>query len=133
VIAAALIINVIGLTIVSISTQLPFLAFGMLFTGAGYVIILQTLTAWYKNLYPEEQRGQFEGIKQLFFVCIPMIIGPMISNYIITNYGTVAVVDGKTGMVPNEILMSVSAVLTLVTFLPLIPAGKLLTHRTNMK
>lgn len=133
VIAAALILNMIGLFIISKSSWLPSLAFGMLSTGAGYVIILQTLTAWYKNLYPEEQRGQFEGIKQLFFVCIPMIIGPMISNYIITQHGIYVVVDGKEGMIPNETLFTVSAVLTLVTFLPLAPAGRILTQRTKQK
>jgi MFS family permease len=133
VIAIALLINVLGLSMISLSTQLISLAFGMLLTGAGYVIILQTLTAWYKNLYPEEQRGQFEGIKQLFFVCIPMIIGPLISNLIIKNYGIRAVVDGEEGMIPNEILFAVSAVFTLLTFLPLLPAGKLLSQRNTMK
>ncbi len=131
VIGAALILNTIGLSIICISSLLPSLAFGMLLTGAGYVIILQTLTAWYKNLYPEEQRGQFEGIKQLFFVCIPMIIGPMISNFIISNYGIYTKVDGKEGMIPNETLFAVSAVLTLITFLPLVPAGRLLSKRTK--
>lgn len=133
VIAIALLINVLGLSMISLSEQLISLAFGMLLTGAGYVIILQTLTAWYKNLYPEEQRGQFEGIKQLFFVCIPMIIGPLISNLIIKNYGIYAVVDGEEGMIPNEILFAVSAVFTLLTFLPLLPAGKLLSQRNPMK
>lgn len=131
VIGVALILNTIGLSIICISSLLPSLAFGMLLTGAGYVIILQTLTAWYKNLYPEEQRGQFEGIKQLFFVCIPMIIGPMISNFIISNYGIYTKVDGKEGMIPNETLFAASAVLTLITFLPLVPAGRLLTKRTK--
>jgi MFS family permease len=133
VIAIALLINVLGLSMISLSEQLISLAFGMLLTGAGYVIILQTLTAWYKNLYPEEQRGQFEGIKQLFFVCIPMIIGPLISNLIIKNYGIHAVVDGEEGMIPNEILFAVSAVFTLLTFLPLLPAGRLLSQRNTMK
>ena len=132
VISVALLINVIGLSIIGFSSHLISLACGMLLTGAGYVIILQTLTAWYKNLYPEEQRGQFEGIKQLFFVCIPMIIGPMISNLIIKNFGIYAMVDGKEGMIPNELLFTVSAVLTLVTFLPLLPAGRLLSQRKVM-
>lgn len=129
VIAGALVVNVIGLIIITASNILITLGIGMLLTGAGYVIILQTLTAWFKNLYPEEQRGQFEGIKQLFFVCIPMIIGPTISNIIITNFGVEKVVNGETGMIPNEILFAVSAVLTLVTFLPLLPAGKLFDER----
>jgi MFS family permease len=111
------------------SNVLITLGIGMLLTGIGYVIILQTLTAWFKNLYPEEQRGQFEGIKQIFFVCVPMIIGPAISNVVITNFGVDTVVDGVAGKVPNEILFAVSAVLTLITFLPLIPAGKLFQNR----
>jgi MFS family permease len=129
VIAVALLINIMGLVIISLSHALAFLGLGMLLTGIGYVIILQTLTAWFKNLYPEEQRGQFEGIKQLFFVCIPMIVGPTISNLVIRNFGVEGVVNGKTGMIPNEILFAVSAVLTLITFLPLIPAKKLFQER----
>lgn len=129
IISVALLINFIGLIIISISNALITLGIGMLLTGIGYVIILQTLTAWYKNLYPEEQRGQFEGIKQVFYVCIPMIIGPTISNIVITYFGIKGVVNGVVGMIPNEILFAVSAVLTLITFLPLLSAGRLLAER----
>lgn len=129
VIAIALVFNIIGLVIICFNSHLIILGIGMLLAGTGYVIILQTLTAWFKNLYPEEQRGQFEGIKQLFFVCIPMIVGPAISNFVVSRFGTEGIVDGKTGMIPNETLFAVSAVVTLFTFLPLIPAGKLLLHR----
>ena len=129
VIAVTLVINIIGLITVSLSNSLLPLGIGMLLAGTGYVIILQTLTAWFKNLYPEDQRGQFEGIKQMFFVCIPMIIGPAISNFVVMNYGTPGVVEGEAGMLPNASLFAVSAVLTLLTYLPLIPAGKLLANR----
>lgn len=124
VLSLALLINVVGLITVGISSTIPILGIGMLLTGTGYVILFQTITAWYKNLYPEEQRGQFEGIKQLFYVCIPMIIGPSISNYIINNFGVEGIVNGKAGMIPNETLMFVSAGLTLLTYLPLIPASR---------
>lgn len=133
VIRVALIINIMGLIIISFSHLLITLGFGMLLSGIGYVIILQTLTAWFKNLYPDDQRGQFEGIKQLFFVCIPMIIGPAVSNIVIHNFGVQGVVNGKEGMIPNGILFAVSAVLTLLTFLPLIPAGKLFNQRKSRR
>lgn len=133
VIRRALVINIIGLAVISLNRQLVILGFGMLLTAIGYVIILQTLTAWFKNLYPEDQRGQFEGIKQLFFVCIPMLIGPAISNIIIRNFGTEGVVNGKAGIIPNEILFAASAVLAAFTFLPLIPAGKLFINRRSQK
>jgi MFS family permease len=129
VIRVALIFNIAGLVTVSFSHVIITLGLGMLLTAIGYVIILQTLTAWFKNLYPVDQRGQFEGIKQLFFVCIPMIIGPTISNIVISNFGVEGVVNGKEGMIPNEVLFAVSAGLTLLTFLPLLPAGKLFIAR----
>jgi MFS family permease len=131
VISVALVINVIGLIVISLSKALLSLGFGMLLAGIGYVIILQTLTAWFKNLYPEEQRGQFEGIKQIFFVCIPMIVGPAIANVVINRFGVAGVINGEAGMIPNEMLFAVSAVLTLVTFLPLKRAGKLMMDRKN--
>ncbi|MGB4661500.1 MAG: MFS transporter [Mobilitalea sp.] len=133
VISVALILNILGLIVISISGHLLSLGIGMLLAGIGYVLILQTLTAWFKNLYPEDQRGQFEGIKQLFFVCMPMIIGPAISNIVITNFGVAGVVNGEAGMIPNEILFVVSAVLTLLTFLPLLPAERLFQDRKNRK
>lgn len=133
IISAALLVNVAGLIVISISKTMIVLGSGMLLSGIGYVIILQTLTAWYKNLYPEDQRGQFEGIKQIFYVCIPMIIGPAISNVVITKFGVEGVINGESGMIPNEMLFVVSAVVTLLTFLPLIPAGKLLAKRKTCK
>lgn len=131
ILSLALAVDIVGLIVIGLNHSIVLLGIGMLLTGTGYVIILQTLTAWYKNLYPEEQRGQFEGIKQIFFVCIPMIVGPIISNLIISNYGVEGVVNGKLGLIPNEILFLASAGLTMITFLPLIPAGRLLQKRKS--
>ncbi len=132
-ISGALVVNVLGLIVISSSKSILVLGIGMLLSGIGYVIILQTLTAWYKNLYPEDQRGQFEGIKQIFYVCIPMIVGPLISNVIINNFGIKGVVNGEAGMIPNEILFVASALITSLTFLPIIPAGKLFVKRRRIE
>lgn len=132
VISIALIVNAIGLIIISSKPMVLFLCVGMLLTGIGYVLILQTITAWFKNLYPDEQRGQFEGVKQIFFVCIPMIIGPNIASFIIHRWGVSGIVNGKVGMIPNEMLFVISTVVTLLTFLPLIPAGKHLKNRKSL-
>lgn len=93
--------------------------------GIGYILVLQSLTAWMKNLYPEEQRGQFEGIKQIFFVCIPMITGPAIATQVINRMGVEMEVSGTMGMVPAPSLFLVSALLTLFTLIPLAAAGRL--------
>ena len=125
VISGALACNTAGLMLVSFSQRLPILLIGVFGAGIGYILVLQTLTAWMKNLYPEEQRGQFEGIKQIFFVCIPMIAGPAIAAPVINHLGVEREVNGVLGMVPAPSLFFISALLTLLTLIPLIVAAKL--------
>lgn len=129
VILTALIYNMAGLVMVSISQSLVVLLIGVFGAGIGYILVLQALTAWMKNLYPEEQRGQFEGIKQIFFVCVPMIIGPAIATQVINRMGVEMEVSGTVGMVPGPSLFLVSAVLTLFTLIPLAAAGKMNRQR----
>lgn len=124
VILAALICNTAGLLLVSLSQSLVVLLIGVFGAGIGYILVLQALTAWMKNLYPEDQRGQFEGIKQIFFVCVPMIIGPAIATQVINRLGVEMEVSGTVGMVPGPSLFLVSAALTLLTLIPLAAAGK---------
>lgn len=129
VIVFSLVCNTLGLLLVSLSQNLPVLLIGVFGAGIGYILTLQALTAWMKNLYPEEQRGQFEGIKQIFFVCIPMIAGPAIAAPVIRLLGVEREVSGTLGMVPSPSLFLISAALTLLTLIPLYTAGKLSRQR----
>jgi MFS family permease len=92
--------------------------------GAGYIVILQTLTVWSKQLYPADSRGQFEGIRILFFVLIPMVIAPFISNPIIKQSGKFLDEYGFTEYLPTHTLFLVAAGLVLLTFIPLLFAKK---------
>ncbi|MEK5479485.1 MFS transporter [Paenibacillus sp. FSL R5-0407] len=124
VILFAVLANVTGLLIISRFSSHFVLLIGIFGAGIGYVLMMQTVTAWVKNLYPEQQRGQFEGIRMVFAVCLPMVIGPLLSGFVITQYGVHRVIDGVSGMVPTETLFLVSALVTILTVLPLIPAGR---------
>lgn len=131
VILAVLSFNTAGLILVSLSQALPVLLAGVFGAGVGYILVLQSLTAWMKNLYPEHQRGQFEGIKQIFFVCVPMIVGPAIATQVINRLGVEMVVNGAAGMVPQPNLFAISAALTALTLLPLTVARRLCRRRIS--
>jgi MFS family permease len=132
--AAAVVINSLGVGIMglfvrpdNINTQSlfnPVLFIGIFLLGTGYVLFLQAITAWSKPLYPVDARGQFEGIRILFFVLIPMIIAPLIANPIIKRSGEFVDENGFTEYLPTHTLLTTGAVLVLLTFLPLIPAWK---------
>lgn len=103
VIAAAVGCNLLGLLGVSFPRR-SFRCLSVCSAPArGYILVLQALTAWIKNLYPEDQRGQFEGVKQLFFVCVPMIVGPAIATPVINAFGVEKIVNGVAGMCPATV------------------------------
>ena len=121
IVLVALAVSFVGLFIVSYAgaSSVPLLLLGMLLAGAGYVLILQTITAWLKNLYPETQRGQFEGIRLIFFVCIPMVLGPAIGTPIVTHLGKTVMVSGNPQVVPTGVLFRISALVSMLTLVPL--------------
>jgi predicted MFS family arabinose efflux permease len=123
----AIIVDIIGLIILYFATasNLVLLLIGVVLAGVGYVLISQTLTIWVKRLYPEDNRGQFEGVRIVFFVLIPMVLGPVIANPIIKNYGKPIIVDGKAGMAPTSILFIVAAIIALITIIPIYYANRI--------
>jgi MFS family permease len=104
--------------------NLPSLIAGVVLAGAGYLIQMQTLTVWTKKLYPETSRGQFEGVRIVFAVLIPMVLGPAIASPLIDRFGIPIVVDGKEGLAPSRALFLAGAFFAIISLLPLLFANK---------
>ena len=102
----------------------PVMLIGVFLIGVGYVVFLQTISVWAKGLYPKEAKGQFEGIRILFFVLIPMVVAPLIATPIIKKNGEIVNEFGLTEYLPTEVLFLVGAGVSLIVFLPLIMAAR---------
>jgi MFS family permease len=76
--------------------------------------------AWLKDLLPEENRGKFLGVRMIFWIAIPMVIGPAIGSWLIQNYGIPTTLNGEAGFIPVPILFQVTAVIALLSLIPLI-------------
>ncbi len=111
----------------------PALLGGIFLIGVGYVLMLQTLTVWSKQLYPEDARGQFEGIRILFYVLIPMVVAPLISNPVIKRSGEFVDENGFTQYLPTHTLFLVTSVFVLLTLLPLAFASRHHNRRIAQK
>lgn len=134
----AIIINMIGLWILALfirpgnvdtqslfSSQNFLLFFAIFLAGAGYVLVMQSMTMWVKQLYPQDSRGQFEGIRVLFFTLIPMIIGTVIGNIIIKNgVGSIVNEYGITENIPTESIYLWAALLLIIPIIPLVFSAK---------
>nr|MCR5278542.1 MFS transporter [Lachnospiraceae bacterium] len=133
-VAVAVVFNIAGLLILGLFVRPdtvntatifnPVMVIGILFIGIGYVTFLQTVSVWAKGLYPQEAKGQFEGIRILFFVLIPMIIAPLVSNPIIKASGEITNDYGLKEYLPNETLFLVAAGVSLIIYVPLFFAAK---------
>ena len=118
-IAASVAFSAAGLVLLALAgAKIPILLIGILLVGVGYVLVLQTTTAWAKNLYPENSRGQFEGVRIVFFVLIPMVLGPSAANLVISRWGVPVTIDGAAGMAPSTALFWLAAAIILLTLLP---------------
>jgi hypothetical protein len=145
--AAGVIINASGLLIINSFVRPDTVDVSAIFTnaniplilavfliGAGYILIMQTMTMWVKQLYPQKNRGQFEGIRILTFVLLPMLAGTIIGNIIIKNGpGTIINEFGFTENIPTEAIFQWALVLLIPVFVPLFFASALYYKRLKGK
>ena len=112
--------TVLGLAVLGLSgTNIALIELGVIVAGVGYVLMMQTTTAWAKNLYPEAQRGQFEGVRIIFYVLVPMVLGPSGASLVIERFGVPVTINGAAGMSPSNVLFYIAAALSLLTLVPL--------------
>jgi hypothetical protein len=80
---------------------------------------------WMKSLYPEESRGQFEGIRIVAFTLLPMVFGTSIGNMVVkSGAGTTVNAQGIVENIPTESIFFWAAILMVICFIPLYAASK---------
>lgn len=114
----ALMISSLGFLFVSFAHSMIVLCAAIFVMAFGLVAKLIVSGAWIKDLTPPAQAGQFQGIRMIFWVLLPMVIGPFIGERIITAFGQAIVVDGKAGFLPTHWIFVAAALATLIALLP---------------
>ncbi len=116
----AVVAEMIGLILFSLSKSL----LPLLVTGICWLIPLTAWTiatgTWSKDLFPEDQRGQFAGYYLFFWVMLPMIRGPLTGGWLGTHYGIPTVLNGQAGFIPTPLLFQVAGIGTLLAAIPLL-------------
>ncbi|MDR2974435.1 MAG: MFS transporter [Propionibacteriaceae bacterium] len=143
--AVAIGLNIVGLLVISLLVRpdsvdstgpfhvanLPMFV-GVFLAGAGYILVIQSMTMWVKQLYPEHSRGQFEGVRILFFTLLPMAIGTIIGNVIVkSGAGTITNEYGITENIPTEAIFTWASGLALLAFIPLVATARLYRRRVG--
>ncbi len=118
-IAVAIIVSSLGGILLSLVRSLPLLALTGLLWQAFSVAASIASVAWLKDLLPEESRGKFLGIRMIFWIAIPMVIGPWIGSTLIQNFGIPTVTNGQAGFIPVPIIFQVGSAVALLSLIPL--------------
>jgi len=118
-------------TTVFASANIPLLIC-VFFVGAGLILFTQSMNMWVKQLFPEDNRGQFEGIRLLSFMLIPMSVGTLIGNAVIRRgAGSVVNEFGIVEHIPTEAIFQWAAVLLIPIVIPLFFASRRYYNRVR--
>lgn len=119
---ASVILFIAGLVITGINDKsLAGFGIGMLITMAGYGCFMILLGATIRDFTPEDKTGMFQGIRMIFMVLIPMVIGPVIGKEIckisaITYTNEYGVVQSA----PGAVMFFAAAAVSVLILLPVI-------------
>ncbi len=115
----ATIVSSLGGILLSLVNSLPLLALTGLLWQAFSVAMGIASVAWLKDLLPEQSRGKFLGIRMIFWIAIPMVVGPWVGSTLIQNFGAPTILNGQAGFIPAPIIFQVGSVISLLALIPL--------------
>lgn len=117
--AVALVMSALGGILLSFSRGLLTLALsGFLWQGFAVAVSIASV-AWLKDLLPEQNRGKFLGIRMIFWVAVPMVVGPAIGSALIRSYGIPTILNGQAGFIPVPVIFQVGSAIALLGLIPL--------------
>jgi len=99
----------------------PGLIIGGIILMTGYLVSTAVLGAKVRDYTPEKEVGLFQGVRMIFTVLVPMVIGPLIGSGLCRIGGTPYQNEyGQTVYPPNKWLFLVTGIVFLCAVVPVI-------------
>ena len=88
----------------------------------GYGMLMIMLNAAVRDFTPEDKVGLFQGVRMIFVVLLPMVIGPTIGNFTIRYFETVPYVNdyGVTTQCPGRSMFLAAAIVSVFILIPVL-------------
>ncbi|MEG2234684.1 MAG: MFS transporter [Oscillospiraceae bacterium] len=87
---------------------------------SGYMLVTAIISAMVRDYTPKDKAGHFQGIRMIFFVMLPMLIGPYIGAAVIKNSGETYEELGVVKSVPTPMIFLASALVLLLVIVPIL-------------
>lgn len=109
-----------GLLILSTSTNLPIMLIGIAPTVIGYLILAIQLNASIRDFIPMGMAGRFQGIRMIFMVLLPMVIGPVLGDIACRNSNITYVNEYNVEtIVPSAAMFLYAAIVAVLAIIPI--------------
>ncbi len=113
-----------GLAILSTSTNFIVVLIGIAPTLIGYVVLQIQLSASVRDYIPEDKVGLFQGIRMIFAVLIPMVVGPWIGDIACRTSNLTIIEYGVEKLVPSTSMFLYAAVVSVFVLAPILLLAK---------
>lgn len=87
---------------------------------SGYMLVTAAVNAVVRDYTPSDSVGHFQGVRMIFAVLLPMIIGPFIGSAVIKSGGETYIDLGQVKTVPTPDIFLAAAVALVPVIIPVI-------------
>lgn len=91
---------------------------------SGYMLVTAILSAIIRDYTPKDKVGLFQGIRMIFAVLLPMVIGPYIGAAVIRGSGATYEELGVVKSVPTPAVFLAAAVVLILVVIPVLALRK---------
>lgn len=116
----SVIILVVGLLILSSTKNIIGVIIGVAPTLIGYIVTTTQFAANVRDNIPQDKVGLFQGVRMIFLVLIPMIVGPTLGNIATKNSNIHYIENGVQKVLPTESMFLYAAIVAALIFIPML-------------
>lgn len=115
----ALCVATLGATLFIFAKNMVFVIISGLILMSGYMVLTALFGAKIRDYTPVGKAGEFQGIRMIFVVLIPMVTGPYIGQGL-SNINPITYVNeyGETVIQPNNLIFLGAAIVLALTAIP---------------
>lgn len=111
---------VIGLLILSSTKNIVGVIIGVAPVLIGYIVTTTQFAANVRDNIPQDKVGLFQGIRMIFLVLIPMVVGPTLGNIAAKNSDVTYMENGAEKVLPTEAMFLYAAIVAALIFIPML-------------
>ena len=122
----------LGLVLMFFVREAMFVVVAGIVMMGGYMLATAALSASIRDFTPRDSVGEFQGIRMIFAVMLPMIIGPSIGAAVIKNSGSTYTDLGVVKSVPTPAIFLAAAAALLLIVVPILILKRRARHENSL-